>query len=241
MNAPAGFEMVDGKAINIDPWAAMFNERYLNMGIHMLVASFQATGFAVAGLHSYRILKGKSLDLHRKARNIALVFAGIASILQPISGDILAKETAEVQPLKLAAMEAHFETEKGAPLIIGGWPDVEERVTRFAIKIPNMLSFLAFGDFQAEVKGLNDFPEELWPPVLPTHIAFQVMVGIGTLLIGVSLLSVIGYWKRRDFPFPEASHIVLSVWEHRVSGAGIFERDPSTGRFVGALIEVGDE
>lgn len=198
MNAPAGFEMVDGKAINIDPWAAMFNERYLNMGIHMLVASFQATGFAVAGLHSYRILKGKSLDLHRKARNIALVFAGIASILQPISGDILAKETAEVQPLKLAAMEAHFETEKGAPLIIGGWPDVEERVTRFAIKIPNMLSFLAFGDFQAEVKGLNDFPEELWPPVLPTHIAFQVMVGIGTLLIGVSLLSVIGYWKRRE-------------------------------------------
>ena len=198
MNAPQGFEWVNGQAINVDPWAAMFNERYVNMGIHMLIAAFQATGFAVAGLHSYRLLKGKSPELHREARNIALIFGALASLVQPIAGDILAKETAQTQPLKLAAMESHFKTEKGASLIIGGWPDVEAEETRYAIKIPYALSFLAYGDFNAEVKGLEEFPKEEWPPVVPTHIAFQIMVGIGTFLAALGAISLFFYFRRRS-------------------------------------------
>jgi cytochrome d ubiquinol oxidase subunit I len=83
-------------------------------------------------------------------------------------------------------MEAHFETASGAPLMIGGLPDAEARRVRFAIPLPRMLSFLAFGDFKAEVKGLNDIPRDQWPPVLPVHAAFQIMVGAGTAMAAVA-------------------------------------------------------
>jgi cytochrome d ubiquinol oxidase subunit I len=93
-------------------------------------------------------------------------------------------------------MEGHFTTEKGAPLLIGGIPDVEARRTDYALPIPKALSFLAFGDFDAEVKGLNDFPRDLWPPVVVTHIAFQIMIGIGTLMALVGMLGLYWLWKR---------------------------------------------
>ena len=197
MNSPTGFEWVNGEAINIDPWRAMFNDRFLRMGIHMLIASFQATGFAVAGLHAWRLLKGKKLDFHRKARNIALVFGSIAALIQPLSGDILAKETAEKQPLKLAAMEAHFETEKGASIVIGGIPNMEKEIVEYAIKIPYVLSILAFGDPNAEVKGLKDFPRDLWPPVTVTHMSFQIMIGIGSFLAAVGALALYLMYKKK--------------------------------------------
>lgn len=198
MNSPSGFEWVNGQAVNIDPWKAMFNDRFLRMGIHMLIASFQATGFAVAGLHAWRLLRGKNLEFHRKARNIALTFGAVAALIQPLSGDILAKETAEKQPLKLAAMEAHFETEKGASIVIGGIPNMEKETVEYALKIPYVLSVLAFGDPNAEVKGLKDFPRELWPPVTVTHVSFQVMVGIGSFLAAVGSLALFLIYKKKS-------------------------------------------
>src|SRR5690606_857357 len=108
----------------------------------------------------------------------------VAALLQPISGDISAKDIAVRQPAKLAAMEAHFETSKAAPLIIGGIPDEEAKEVNYAIKIPGALSFLAHGDFEAEVIGLDQFPEEHHPPVAVVHYAFQIMVGLGMLLVG---------------------------------------------------------
>src|SRR5690606_4627919 len=102
---------------------------------------------------------------HRSALHIALLVAVPASLLQPISGDISAKFVAKWQPAKLAAMEGQFSTERGAPLRIGGIPDEAARETRYAIEVPKALSFLAFSDFNAEVRGLEAFPEEDWPPV----------------------------------------------------------------------------
>jgi len=90
--------------------------------------------------------------------------------------------------LKLAAMESHFETSTHAPIIIGGIPDSKAERVRFGIPIPGLLSFLAKDDFSAEVKGLNAFPKEEWPPLIPVHVAFQIMVGCGTALMGLSLL-----------------------------------------------------
>ncbi len=195
MNSPAGFDWNGGHPINIDPWAAMFNKAALGQGIHMIIASFQAVGFAFAGVHALLYLKLQH-PVHLEAMKIAFFVGAIAALIQPISGDLAAKSVAQRQPIKLAAMEAHFETEVGAPLIVGGIPSVTEERTTFALRIPYALSFLAFGDFHAEVKGLKDFPKDQWPPVLITHFAFQIMVGIGTLLAALGALGLFWLWKK---------------------------------------------
>jgi cytochrome d ubiquinol oxidase subunit I len=115
----------------------------------------------------------------------------------PLSGDFLAKRVADLQPVKFAAMEGHFETESRAPLRIGGLPDAEARKTRFAFEIPALLSYLAQGDFDAVVPGLNEFPREEWPPVAVTHLAFQAMVALGVLLVAVSGVALFLGWSRR--------------------------------------------
>ena len=196
MNAPAGFDWVDGKAINIDPWAAMFNRAAGHQGLHMTIAAFCATGFAVAGIHAIGLLKNPDSLFHAKAFQIALSIGAIAAILQPLQGDRLAKQTAVLQPAKLAAMESLFHTSKPAPLSIGGFPSEETQTVRYAIHIPKLLSFLAHGDFDAEVKGLDQFPRADWPPVAVTHIAFQIMVGIGILLAAVGAFSLFALWKK---------------------------------------------
>ncbi|MFC5284952.1 cytochrome ubiquinol oxidase subunit I [Pedobacter alpinus] len=199
MNSPTGFDYIDGKYLNIDPIAAMFNDAWFSQALHMCIAAFAATGFAVAGVHSLMILKKQSIDFHTKSFKIAAIFGTIAAVLQPLSGDISAKFVAKNQPAKLAAMEAHFETEKSASLIIGGIPNIEEKKVDYAIKIPGVLSFMAHGDFNAKVTGLNDIPKENQPPVAITHYAFQIMVGIGMLLMAISLAYFIALWKKKNW------------------------------------------
>ncbi|MEO2064209.1 MAG: cytochrome ubiquinol oxidase subunit I [Christiangramia sp.] len=196
MNSPAGFEVVNGEFVNIDPVAAFFNAAWLSQALHMTLAAFAATGFAVAGIHAFQILRNKRPELHKEAFKIALFFGAVAAILQPISGDLSAKDVAKRQPVKLAAMEAHYETEAGAPLFIGGIVDEENQEVNGKIEIPKALSFLAFGDFDAEVQGLNDFPKEDHPPVSIVHYAFQVMVGIGTLMMLAGILFFISFRKK---------------------------------------------
>jgi cytochrome d ubiquinol oxidase subunit I len=199
MNSPSGFDFVDGEYLNIDPIAAMFNDAWFSQALHMTLAAFAATGFAVAGIHAFLLMKEKNREFHRSAFLIALSFGAVAAVLQPISGDISAKDIAVRQPAKLAAMEALFETQKSAPLIIGGIPNVETKEVKYAIEIPGALSFLAHGDFEAEVQGLDQIPEENHPPVLITHIAFQVMVGMGMILVALSLLFFLSLWKKKSW------------------------------------------
>ncbi len=199
MNSPAGFDYVDGKYINIDPIAAMFNNAWFTQALHMCVAAFVATGFAVAGVHALMIIKKKNLHFHTTAFRIAAIFATVAALLQPISGDRSAKDIAVRQPAKLAAMEAHFHTKKSAPLIIGGIPDVKNKRVDYAIEIPGMLSFLANGDFHSEVPGLDRIPAENQPPVAITHYAFQIMVSIGMILVLISLLYFVALWKKKHW------------------------------------------
>ncbi len=179
MNSPTGFDWVNGEAINIDPWAAMANKAWFSQALHMTLAAFTATGFGIAGLHAFQLLKHPQHPLHRKGMRLAMILATIGALLQPLSGDLSAKDVAKRQPVKLAAMEAHFETEKGADLLIGGIPDEATGQVRYGIHIPGALSFLAFGDFSSEVKGLNYFPTDEHPTELITHFAFQIMVGFG--------------------------------------------------------------
>ena len=192
MNAPTGFRLVDGKPVDIDPIAAMLNQAALPQTIHMTLAAYAATGFVVAGIHAFMLRRDPDNRFHKAALAIALAVGGVSAILQPLSGDFLAKRVAITQPVKLAAFEGQFETETSAPLRIGGVPDEGARVTRYAIEVPYALSVLAYGDPNAVVKGLNDFPADQHPPVAIVHIAFQIMVACG---VAMMLVALWGSWR----------------------------------------------
>ncbi len=210
MNSPTGFEIVDGRPVNIDPVAAMLNPMALSQTLHMALAAYAATGFAVAGIHAYLLLRDRKNQFHRRALSIALLVGGVAALLQPLSGDLSARAVAKHQPVKLAALEGQFKTERGAPLRIGGIPDEEAGETRYAIEIPYALSLLAFHDADAEVKGLEAFPRDQWPNVLIVHIAFQIMVGMAGLMMVVTLWAAWRWWRRRG-TLPDSKWFLRAV------------------------------
>jgi cytochrome d ubiquinol oxidase subunit I len=199
MNSPAGFDYANGKYTNIDPIKAMFNDAWFSQSLHMSLAAFAATGFAVAGIHAIMILKKKNVLFHAKAFKIAAVFAAVAAILQPFSGDHSAKDIAKRQPAKLAAMEAHFHTDSSSALIIGGIPDEKNKTVKYAVKIPGALSFLAHGDFKSEVTGLDKFPADEQPPVAITHYAFQIMVFLGMAMMAIAVLYLIAVLRKKNW------------------------------------------
>lgn len=203
MNTPAGFTLAaDGTLLDVDPYAAMFNPAALSEVLHMTMAAFAAVGFAVAGIHAFMLLRRPGDPFHRRALGLALAMGGIFACLQPLSGDLAAKHVAEYQPVKLAAMEGHWETAREVPLQLGGWPDEVAEETRYALEIPYGLSFLAFGDIHAEVRGLKDFPPEDRPPVAIVHIAFQIMVACGSAMMAVAALAGFMRLRGRDLAAP---------------------------------------
>jgi cytochrome d ubiquinol oxidase subunit I len=199
MNAPTGFSFADGKFTNVDPFIAMFNDAWVSESHHMTIASFTSVSAAVLGVHSFLYLLGRRKKMNLLAIKITAPFFIISALLQPLSGDLAAKDVAKRQPLKLAAMEALFETTKGAPLLIGGIPDQNQERVHYAIEIPKGLSFLAHADPDATVIGLDSQPKENWPPVLIVHIAFQIMVGCGSLLGLTAILALITRLRKKSF------------------------------------------
>ncbi|MGV0940277.1 cytochrome ubiquinol oxidase subunit I [Empedobacter sp. ULE_I140] len=199
MNSPSGFDFINGEYLNIDPVKAMFNDAWFSQALHMTIAAFCATGFAVAGLHAYLILKGKNVNFHREAFKISSVLAITAALLAPLSGDISAKDVAKRQPIKLAAMEAHFKTEESAAFVLGGIVDESKEEIKYAIKVPGVLSFLVHSDFKTPVKGLEEFPKDEWPPVAVVHYAFQIMITFGMLMMGIAVIYLIAQFFKKDW------------------------------------------
>jgi len=199
MNSPAGFDYVNGQYINIDPIKAMFNGSWFSESLHMTIAAFSATGFAVAGIHALMIARKQNVLFHTKAFKIAIVFGAIAAILQPFSGDISAKNAAEKQPAKLAAMEAYFYTQPYSPLTIGGIPDTANKKVNYGIEIPGLLSFLVYDNFKQPVKGLDMIPIKNQPPIAVTHIAFEIMIAIGSVMMLVGIIYFVAIWKKRSW------------------------------------------
>ena len=187
MNTPAGFRLEHGQIVDVHPFVAMANPAAFAETLHMTLAAYASLGMAVAGLHAFLLLRQPTNGFHKRAMIVALVVGAPAAVLQPLSGDIAGRMVADTQPVKLAAMEGEYKTRARAPLRFGG------------IEIPGGLSFMAYHDINATVKGLDDVPRDRWPPVIIVHLAFQIMVGLGTLLAVIGLWALWNLVRRREF------------------------------------------
>jgi cytochrome bd ubiquinol oxidase subunit I len=201
MQGPVGFELgPDGLPTNVDPIAALFNPAWALMAAHSTLSTYQAVGFAAAGVYAWALLRGGHpgrSGYNRLALAIALLLGGTTAVAQPIVGDLLAQRAHHAQPAKLAALEGQFKTERGAPLRIGGWPDPTAGETRWALEIPKGLSTLATHDPDGEVLGLEAFPRDQWPESRVVHPAFQTMVGAGVAMLGVAAWYGWAWWRAR--------------------------------------------
>lgn len=186
MNTPEGFAMEGGKFAAVNPISAMLNTATPTKVFHVLTTSYLTVAAILAAITAFMMLKRKATDYHKKALKLTVILVFVFSVLSAIAGDVSAKFLAEHQPEKLAAAEWHFETEEGADLILFGWlNDAHEVIGE--LRIPKALSFLAFGDFNSEVTGLEEFPDDEIPPLI-VHYLFDFMVLIGFALIGVSMV-----------------------------------------------------
>lgn len=187
MNTPAGFRLSQGVIVGVDPWAAIFNPAMASEVLHTTLAAYVFVGFATAAAYALALLRNpKDAEAPLAARAAMLV--ALATIpLQLVAGDFSARFDAQREPLKLASEEAQFQTQRGAPLRIGGLPDAAAHMTRFALEIPHLLSFLAYTDPNAEVRGIDAFPAGDRPPVATVHLAFDVMVGSGFALLAIAV------------------------------------------------------
>ncbi|ANH40481.1 Putative cytochrome bd menaquinol oxidase subunit I [Nocardioides dokdonensis FR1436] len=197
MNNPTGFRLnAAGEVVDVDPWAAMFNDGVWLMFAHMWVGAFVVVGFTVAGVYAAGMLRGHRDPHHRLGFIVPFVFATVAALAQPLVGHVLGLRVAESQPAKLAAFELAETTEQPAPLRLGGI--MIDGEVRYSIDIPKIGSLIARNSFDKPVPGLDEVPEDERPPVNITHWAFQSMVGIGTLLALSVLLFWFVRWRGRD-------------------------------------------
>jgi cytochrome d ubiquinol oxidase subunit I len=194
---PAGFRVVDGKIVDVHPWVAFFNPSFFINAGHVAFSAYTTGAFVIATVSAYKMLKSdfssRVFRFHRKALMLSLVIGGIFSLLTALNGHETAQSLHKYQPEKLAAAEGLFETQSHAPLAIGGFTDRATEKVKWGIEVPWALSFLAGNRFDTVVKGLNDFPEDEWPPLF-IHTLFNGMVGIGSLLILIAFLGI--FWKK---------------------------------------------
>jgi cytochrome d ubiquinol oxidase subunit I len=199
MNHPGGFALRDGRAVDVHPWSALFGNSYFwHEFVHMYLAGYIVVGFLVAGVYAYGFLNGRRGRYERAALAIPLAAAALASPVQIVVGDWAAREVTHHQPVKLAAFEGLGHTTKGAPIHLLGWYDHGE--VKYGIKVPRLLSLLADHDPSSTVKGLDIVPPRDRPPVNVVRVAFQTMVGIGTMLAALSAFYLVALVRSRRLP-----------------------------------------
>jgi cytochrome d ubiquinol oxidase subunit I len=198
MNAPAGFVLRGGRVAEVNPWAGILNAAQPTETTHTILSAYMVTGFAVAAVYAWTLLRGRGHRYHRVGFAIAFSLGAVLAPIQGVVGDLSARFVAEHQPAKLAAMEAVLRTRSGAPETLGGVV-VDGRV-RFAIRIPRGLSLLVHLDPNATVRGLDSVPPGSRPPVNTVHLAFDLMVLVGLGLGGLALWAAVAWWRRRALP-----------------------------------------
>lgn len=206
MHTPAGFSVgANGQFHPDDWWKVIFNPSFPYRLVHTVLAAFLTTAFAVGAVGAYHLLKNRD---HRPSRimfSMAMWMAALVTPLQIAAGDLHGLNTLEHQPAKIAAMEGHFETYQGAPLILFGLPDDRAEATHYAISVPKLGSLILTHDWNGEIRGLKSFPQTERPPALIPFITFRVMVGLGLLMLGLGLWSLWARW-RGDFYANQTLH-----------------------------------
>ena len=218
MQHPVGFEIAaDGTAHLNSFWSLLFNEWALWQYLHNMGGAVITGSFAMAATGAYYVLSHKQEDYGRLFLRVGIIVAALASLLQIFpAGDRQGKLVTDHQPVTLAAMEGLFETEKGAAIVLIGQPDTDNLKLDNPIYVPKVLSFLTHKHWEAEVKGLKEFPRDQWPDNIPLlYYSYHIMVGLGTIFVLIMLVALVLLWRKRlyqsrwmlwilmlSFPFP---------------------------------------
>src|SRR6185437_8686152 len=195
MQTPAGYEMRDGIAYPTDWLAIIFNPSFPYRFAHMLNAAYLTTGFVVLAVGARYLVAGKHVEEARVMLRMAIGLTAILAPLQLIIGDQHGLNTLKYQPMKIAAMEAHWDGSKPGDFDIFAWPDEKAETNRFAISIPKGSSLILTHKLNGLFPGLKDVPPQDRPPVATVFFAFRVMVGIGLLMIASALLGAFLWWR----------------------------------------------
>ncbi len=209
MQTPAGFSTNEaGQFIPVDWLQIIFNPSFPYRLVHTVLAAFLTTAFAVGAVGAFHLRKDRDNRPARIMFSMAMWMAALVTPLQILAGDQHGLNTFEHQPAKIAALEGHYETHRGAPLILFGIPDDKAETTHFAIEIPKLGSLLLAHDMEAEIKGLKAWPAEERPPALIPFFTFRIMVGIGVLMLCLGIWSLWARWRRNLYD---------STWLHRAA------------------------
>lgn len=210
MHTPAGYEIVNGRFEVRDWWAVIFNPSFPYRFAHMVAACYLTTAFVVVGVSAYYLRRRRFEEPARTAFSMGLGMIALLAPLQLLIGDLHGLNTFEHQPAKIAAMEGHWETQRGAPLLIFAVPDPEQERNRFELKVPQLGSLILTHEFQGEVRGLKSWPRDERPPVLVVFYTFRIMVLIGLLMIAVGLTSLVLRVRGRLYDSPR--FLRLCTW-----------------------------
>jgi len=197
---PAGYVIRNGRAELTDFWASVFNPSTMPRFYHTIDAALISAAFFVAGVSAYYLIKNKHIEFAKTSLRFAIIFGLIVSILEVFPfGHEHAKQVAETQPEKFAATQGLYTSQEGAPIAIFAFPTDHPPKLKVPIEIPGLLSWMAFGDFKAKVKGINEFPRENIPPLFLTFVSYHNMVLLGLYFIFIMALASYLLYKKKLF------------------------------------------
>jgi cytochrome bd ubiquinol oxidase subunit I len=200
MHTPAGYATnAAGQFVATDWWAVIFNPSFPYRLVHMVLAAYLTTAFVVGAVGAFHLLGDRANEGARVMFSMAMWMAAIVAPIQVVAGDLHGLNTLEHQPAKIAAMEGHWETGAGQPLVLFGWPDMEAETTRYAVEIPKLGSLILTHDWNGTVKGLKDWPRSERPNSTIVFWSFRIMVGLGILMVAIGIWSLWLRFRRRLF------------------------------------------
>jgi cytochrome d ubiquinol oxidase subunit I len=209
MQTPQGYSIAaNGQFVPEDWFAIVFNPSFPYRLVHMVLAAYLSTAFFVGAVGAWHLLKDNRAGPARAMFSMAMWMAALVAPLQILAGDQHGLNTLEYQPAKIAAIEGHYDTHRGAPLILFGIPDDEAEVTRYQIALPVLGSLILTHHADGEVKGLKEFPRDARPKAALVFWSFRLMVGIGFIMLGLGLWSLFARWRGSLF---------TDTWLHRAS------------------------